>query len=84
MSTIIFKENTSIKYYFNISTIPKSLLHPRLAHVSSCQCLPPIPFNFLLGAGGPCHWSFGHLAIDCIGFINFYFHVAVPDVSLLM
>ena len=44
----------------------------RLAHLSSDQGHPPIPVNFLLGAGVPCHWCFGHckLTIDCIGYIE--------------
>ena len=51
------------------STILKSSPSLRLAHLSSDHCPPPLPVNFLLGAGGPCHWPFGHcnLTIDCIG-----------------
>ena len=69
MSTIIFYENTSTMLY---STITKSSPSLRLAHLSSDQVLPPLPVNFLLGAGGPCHWSFClcNLTIDCISCIE--------------
>ena len=69
MSIIIFYQNTLTMLY---STIPKSSPSQRLSHLSPVQSFPHLPVNFLLGAGIPCHWSFGHcnLAIDCIGFIG--------------
>ena len=65
MSTIIFYENTSTMLY---STITKSSPSLRLAHLSPGHGLPPLPVNFLLGAGELCHWSFDHchLTIDFI------------------
>ena len=69
MSIIIFYQNTSTMLY---STIPKSSPSQRLSHLSPGQSFPHLPVNFLLGARGPCHWSFGHcnLTIDCIGCIE--------------
>ena len=74
---VIYVNHYILRKYINhvillYSTIPKSSPSLRLAHLSSYQGLPPLPVNFLLGAGGHCHWSFCHcsLTIDCIGCIE--------------
>ena len=53
-------------------TMLRSSPNLRLASISSEQCLPPLPFYFLLSAGRPCQCPFGHCNLP---FVYTYFDV---------